>query len=213
VFGELSFSAVDRLRASSDCERKATPQWRLSTLIAKSFDDLRQEVLVMQLLSFFQQIFHQEGLPLWLRPYRILSTGASTGLIEVIQNATSLDSIKKTPGFRNLRTLFDQVYGERDESHGEGGGGDGADASPLRRQAELNFIHSLGKQAHAAVVTMPTARVNPATVVFLSAAYSIVCYILAVKDRHNGNIMLDIEGHIIHIDFGFCTCLSTSPWS
>ena len=40
------------------------------------------------------------------------------------------------------------------------------------------------------------------------AAYAVVCYLLRIKDRHNGNVLVSARGHIVHIDFGFLLGIS-----
>jgi len=54
----------------------------------------------------------------------------------------------------------------------------GETSGPTFKQAQMNFVKTM-------------------------AAYSIVCYLLQIKDRHNGNILVDACGHVIHIDFGY----------
>ncbi|KAJ8273648.1 hypothetical protein GJAV_G00104000 [Gymnothorax javanicus] len=77
----------------------------------------------------------------------------------------------------------------------------------VKKQSQLPLL-SYFLQEHGGYTTEQflTAQRN---FVQSCAGYSLICYLLQVKDRHNGNILLDSEGHILHIDFGFI--LSSSP--
>lgn len=41
-----------------------------------------------------------------------------------------------------------------------------------------------------------------------TAGYAVSSYIMNNKDRHNGNLLLDSEGRMVHIDFGFILDIS-----
>jgi hypothetical protein len=88
------------------------PTWKIDGLIAKSNDDVRQEVFLMQLMLYIQNAFKQENNSLWLYTYRILSTTKSTGLIQLIPDAISIDELKKSPTYAgSLRKHFEQTFG------------------------------------------------------------------------------------------------------
>ena len=96
VFLETSVEQDERVRRNSPFGNLKT--WRLIKIIVKSNDDVRQEQFAMQLISQMDQIFKLKKLNLWLKPYEILATGARCGLLEVVSDALSIDSIKKKMG-------------------------------------------------------------------------------------------------------------------
>lgn len=174
--------------------------WRLLSAIVKSGDDLRQELMATQLLQvriedrfflklriifkklpistksfetklrnfliqldcfknetktsvtsnltfstfqMFKQIWDEENIDLWVRPYQIVCLSNDSGLIEPILNTVSLHQIKKNSN-KSLREYFvDEYGGEQTENF---------------RSAQRNFMQSC-------------------------AAYSIISYLLQVKDR------------------------------
>ncbi|CAJ1944603.1 unnamed protein product [Cylindrotheca closterium] len=166
AFGERW--AEKRSRIAANSHEAAKPGYDLIGVIVKSNDDLRQEAFVMQLIELCKEAFHEAGLDLWLLPYRILPTGRTTGVIEMVRNAMSFDALKKRPGYgkgglkEHLRRMSQFA----------------ADPGEAFKSFQNNFVKSL-------------------------AAYSLLSYLFLFKDRHNGNLLLDTVGHVIHIDFGF----------
>jgi phosphatidylinositol 4-kinase len=65
------------------------------SFIVKANDDLRQEVMTMQLIKKYDEIFKSENIPLKLHPYEIIITSNSSGLIEFIPDTISFDALKK----------------------------------------------------------------------------------------------------------------------
>lgn len=165
-FGDSDWATIERKQkmASPFC---GFDSYRMKSYIFKSNDDLRQELLAMQLIVRVQKIFQEANLSLYLRPYEIVITSHNSGFLECVPDTISIDGLKKAmkPGWKMV-DFFDRYFEFR------------------REEAVKNFTESL-------------------------AGYSFICYLFAIKDRHNGNILLDREGHIVHIDFGFF--LTNSP--
>lgn len=157
-----SSQAATSAEEDKDVDMNEEAVYRLSAIF-KVGDDCRQDVLALQLIAVFKNIFTSCGLDLYLYPYRVVATAPGCGVIDVIPNSISRDQMGREK-VNSLSDYFATKY------HGVD--------SIQYQQARSNFVQSL-------------------------AAYSVLSYLLQFKDRHNGNIMLDSQGHIVHIDFGF----------
>eukprot|EP01006_Ploeotia_vitrea_P036247 TRINITY_DN66000_c6_g18_i1.p1 TRINITY_DN66000_c6_g18~~TRINITY_DN66000_c6_g18_i1.p1 ORF type:complete len:1249 (-),score=825.13 TRINITY_DN66000_c6_g18_i1:300-4046(-) len=142
-------------------------------IIFKSGDDLRQDILTLQLLKLMDKIWLADGLDMRLKPYRCIATGVNdekegVGMIEVVMNSDTTSGIQLKYG----------------------GGAIGA----LKLEPLDLFIreHNKGPQYNVAVENFMRS----------CAGYCVATYVLGIGDRHNGNIMVTKDGHLFHIDFG-----------
>jgi phosphatidylinositol kinase/protein kinase (PI-3 family) len=183
IFGEAWEAKKERIRKSSPYGWMKN--WDLISVIVKTGADLRQEAFAWQLIDVCHKIWVDAKVDVWVKRMRILVTGESGGLVETITSGVSLHSLKRS------LTLASIESGK----------------NPRHRIATLrdHFLQAFGK---------PESKPFKAGVDAFKrslAAYSIISYVLQLKDRHNGNVLVDSEGHVVHIDFGFM--LSNSPGS
>ncbi|RNF21588.1 putative phosphatidylinositol 4-kinase alpha [Trypanosoma cruzi] len=146
-----------------DEKSPADTETTIKACIFKMGDDCRQDQIALQIIGLFQRIYDAIQVPSYLYPYRVVTTGRDSAVIECVPRAMSRDQIGKLVE-SNLAEYFVQTYG-----HPE---------SVTFHRARECFIRSM-------------------------ASYSVASFVLNVKDRHNGNLMIDAHGHLVHIDFGF----------
>lgn len=99
MFGEPLQYTKERIARNSIFGNLKT--WDVLYLIFKTQDDLKQEQFAMQLIQQFDYIFKLEGLPLLITTYEVLSMGADRGVIEMVKDSVTFDSLQKT-----LKTKF-----------------------------------------------------------------------------------------------------------
>lgn len=162
--------------------------WKLASFIMKAGEDIRREALVMQIITKLNRYFEKHLTPWerpYLRPYTVMCVGGDSGLVECVPDCKNVDEVKKEcVGFASLRDYFERAYGP----------------SKHRIYASSN----IASFTQNAPTPYSTGSLPPPTLIaaegfekelsfeqaqdnFLRSlvGYSLVCYILQIKDRHN----------------------------
>eukprot|EP00300_Choanocystis_sp_HF-7_P010597 c17030_g1_i1.p1 GENE.c17030_g1_i1~~c17030_g1_i1.p1 ORF type:complete len:1122 (-),score=289.03 c17030_g1_i1:48-3413(-) len=149
------------------------PLGRPVHIIFKSGDDLRQDILTLQIFQVMDRIWIESNLDLNMTLYKCIAVDSDVGIIEVVQDAETVGNILRSSkqgklagalaAFKHaplLDWLRERNPDDNDFNH-----------------ARQNFSRSC-------------------------AGYCVATYVLGIGDRHNDNVMVTHTGCLFHIDFG-----------
>jgi hypothetical protein len=149
-------------------------------VIFKSGDDLRQDILTLQLLRVMDKMWLSCGLDLRLKPYRCIATGVTAagegvGMIEVVTKSDTTSGIQlvlaEPAGAHGADPLF--------VAQKFGGGAIGA----LMLDPLLKYIEKFNEGSDKLATAVDNFCRS-------CAGYCVATYVLGIGDRHNGNIMV-----------------------
>ncbi|KAK2537690.1 phosphatidylinositol 4-phosphate 3-kinase C2 domain-containing subunit gamma [Columba guinea] len=165
------------VKAASDAKRKIG-------------DDLRQDMLVLQIIRVMDSIWLQEGLDMQMITYRKIQGSSANNILYLTVSRCQTDFPHNV--FPYELRLVQMVP-------------DATTLAKIHRESGLigplkeNTIKKWFRHHHPLESSYQEAIRN---FFYSCAGWCVVTFILGVCDRHSDNIMLTSAGHMFHIDFG-----------
>ncbi|KAJ8947735.1 hypothetical protein NQ318_017997 [Aromia moschata] len=164
-------------------------------VIFKNGDDLRQDMLTLQMLKTMDRLWKREGLDLRMNPYGCISLEHRVGMIEVVLNAETIANIQKEKGMFTATAAF------RKRAHIRINGITQQRSEQAKPSITTEGVaHGVAK-AWLKDYNTTEAALNKAVNEFTlsCAGYCVATYVLGIADRHSDNIMVKRNGQAFMI--------------
>ncbi|CAK7328998.1 unnamed protein product [Dovyalis caffra] len=173
-------------------------------VIFKKGDDLRQDQLVVQMVSLMDRLLKLENLDLHLTPYKVLATGQDEGMLEFIPSR-SLTQI-----LQEHRSIINYLQKFHPDEHGPFG----ITASCLETfikscagYSVITYILGVGDRLWKSSRELKISLDGFVFVVLGSSLHAMIhdpVGTVEFKDlEHLDNLLLTDDGRLFHVDFGF----------
>ncbi|CAD5206654.1 unnamed protein product [Bursaphelenchus okinawaensis] len=144
-------------------------------IIFKNGDDLRQDMLTLQVMRIMDAKWKNYNMDYCLTVYEVLPMGENIGMIHVVQNCATIFQIQCAS--TQLGSTFS-----------------------MDQQLINKHIYDLCTQDKVLNSKKYMECVDRFS--FSLAGYCVATYVLGIRDRHQDNLMLANDGRLFHIDFG-----------
>lgn len=178
----LTFYAARTAQQGSETVNENT----LYRVIFKNGDDLRQDQLILQIISLMDDLLKNVNIDLKLTPYKVMAWGKSDGVLECVQASRTLQEVLQK--YNNNMDLFFKELARKTVNDPNSWYFNQAGMNPEEVKKDLEDKTKFAKYEEQIYHKIVDNYIDSC------AGYCVITYILGIGDRHLENLMLTESG-------------------